>query len=144
MVLLLYFLSTMMTCDFRFHRQSTKNKGSTTWSSAATDIEFDIGYDILFKDRFDRYNLDRRTVKRCPTKRCPLNRRPLKRHPSRDHLSRDVRSKASSQKGPLIMIVESRRCTKSKAQPNWKKKQLRYQSSKLKKLYIKVYSRETF
>ena len=24
------------------------NKGSTTWSSAATDIDFYIGYDILF------------------------------------------------------------------------------------------------
>ena len=96
-----------------FNDKPKINKGSTTWSSAATDIEFDIGYDILLKDRFDRHNLDRRTVKRCPTKR-----HPLKRHPSRDDLSRDVRSKASSQKGPLIMIAESRRCTISKAQPN--------------------------
>ena len=27
-----------------------KNKGSTTWSSAATEIKFDIGFDVLLRD----------------------------------------------------------------------------------------------
>ena len=28
----------------------TENKGSTTWSKAATDINFDIGYNVLLRD----------------------------------------------------------------------------------------------
>ena len=68
--------------DLRVHT----NKGSTTWSSAATDIDFDVDTCLLNRGPLKRCPFKRRPLKRCPLKRhllkrYPLKRRPLKRRP---------------------------------------------------------------